>query len=295
MIVAVEAPAQPTPIPPEIRAMIDSAIAADDDVAVDKMIDYAAKARPDLAPALATLRVEQQRARADRAAAKQQAEQARLAEAPWYAEWHGQLEFGATLATGPVNSLGLITSADLERRGINWTHKLFLRAEVQSAAGARTAERMTALWQPRYTLSKRAYAFGLAQFERDPTLGYDERYTTGVGGGLKLVAAERLRLAVEGGPALRRTVTPTDDSARIAARGTLDLGWQLSPRLEFGQRVALFYEAGSSSGVLNSTLDSKLSDKLALRVSFEYRAEDDRLRGVSTNGSVSRASLVYKL
>jgi len=295
VIVAIEAAAQPAPIPPEIRAMIDAAIAAGDDAAVDKMLDYAAKARPELAPALAALRDAQNRARTDRATAKQAAEQARLADAPWYAEWRGQLEFGATLATGPVNSLGLIASADLERRGIDWTHKLYLRGEVQSADGARTAERVIALWQPRYTLSKRAYAFGLAQFERDPTLGYDERYTAGLGGGLRLIAAERLKLSVEGGPALRRTVTPLEDVARVAARGTLDLGWALSPRLEFGQRVALFYESGSSSGVLNSTLDSKLSSKLALRVSFEYRAEDDRLRGVSTNGSVSRASLVYKL
>lgn len=296
MIVALDTAPQPAPaIPAEIKAMIDAAIAAHDDAAVDKMLDYAAKARPDLAPALAALRDDQARARAARATVRRAAEQARLAEAPWYTEWHGQLEFGATLATGPVNSLGVVASADLERRGIDWTHKLYLRGEVQSADGARTAERVIALWQPRYTLSPRAYAFGLAQFERDPTLGYDERYTAGLGGGLRLVAEDGFKLSVEGGPALRRTVTPIDRAVRVAARGKLDLDWALSPRLEFGQRVALFYEAGSSSGVLYSTLDSKLSEKLALRVSFEYRTEDDRLRGVNTDGSVSRASLVYKL
>ena len=137
--------------------------------------------------------------------------------------------------------------------------------------------------------------FGLGQFEHDPALGYDERYTAGLGAGWSLSSGKALKLAIEGGPALRHTVSDGEEQTRLAGRGTFDLGLAIGPRLDFKQRVSVFYEDGTSSGLLSSALDSKISENLKLRFSYEYRIEEDGLRGVSTSGSVSRASLVYKL
>jgi putative salt-induced outer membrane protein len=292
---SVQAPAPDAAIPADLKAMLDAAIADGDAKTIAKLFDYAGKARPDLAPALADLRATWQAQVAARAAAATEIAQRRLADAGPLDLWSGQGEFGASWSTGPTDNLGALASLDLKRDGIDWSHRLQFRGEIQETDGIRAVERLLASWQPRYATSPKSYLFGIGQFEHDPALGYDARYTAGLGAGWSLSSGKAVKLALEGGPAIRHTVSDGDEQTRLAGRGTLDLGVAIGPRLDFTQRVSVFYEDGTSSGLLSSALDSKISDKLKLRLSYEYRIEEDGLRGVSTSGSVSRASLVYKL
>jgi putative salt-induced outer membrane protein len=292
---SVQAPAPDAAIPADLKAMLDAAIADGDAKTIAKLFDYAGKARPDLAPALADLRATWQAQVAARAAAATEIAQRRLADAGPLDLWSGQVEFGASWSTGPTDNLGALASLDLKRDGIDWSHRLQFRGEIQETDGIRAVERLLASWQPRYATSPKSYLFGIGQFEHDPALGYDARYTAGLGAGWSLSSGKAVKLALEGGPAIRHTVSDGDEQTRLAGRGTLDLGVAIGPRLDFTQRVSVFYEDGTSSGLLSSALDSKISDKLKLRLSYEYRIEEDGLRGVSTSGSVSRASLVYKL
>lgn len=292
---SVQAPAPVAAIPADLKAMLDAAIADGDAKTIVKLFDYAGKARPDLEPALAAMRGAWQSEVAARQAAAVEAAQRKLAEAGPFENWSGQVEFGASWSTGPTDSLGALASLDLKRDGIDWSHRLQFRGEIQDTDGVRSVERLLASWQPRYATAPKSYVFGLGQFEHDPALGYDQRYTAGLGAGWSLSSGKNLKLALEGGPAIRHTVSEGEEQTRFAGRGTLDLGLALGPRLDFTQRVSVFYESGTSSGLLSSALDSKISDKLKLRLSYEYRIEEDGLRGVSTSGSVSRASLVYKL
>lgn len=290
---AIEAPAPV--IPADLQAMLDRAIADGDEKVIDKLFDYAKLARPDLAPALAELRKGHRREIAAREAEIAEKKRLRLAEAGPFDNWAGQVEFGASFATGPTDSLGGIAAIDLKRTGLNWAHALVLKGEIQDTDGVRAVERILASWQPRYNLAPKSYIFGLGQFEHDPALGYDARYTVGAGAGWSLKSGKALKLSLEGGPALRRTVQDGQAFTRLAGRGTLDLDLTIGPRLDFGQRIAVFYEDGTSSGLFSSRLDSKISEKLKLRLSYEYRIEEDGLTGTSTSGSTSRASIVYKL
>jgi putative salt-induced outer membrane protein len=292
---SVQAPAPDAAIPADLKAMLDAAIADGDAKTIAKLFDYAGKARPDLAPALADLRATWQAQVAARAAAATEIAQRRLADAGPLDLWSGQVEFGASWSTGPTDNLGALASLDLKRDGIDWSHRLQFRGEIQETDGIRAVERLLASWQPRYATSPKSYLFGIGQFEHDPALGYDARYTAGLGAGWSLSSGKAVKLALEGGPAIRHTVSDGDEQTRLAGRGTLDLGVAIGPRLDFTQRVSVFYEDGTSSGLLSTALDSKISEKLKLRLSYEYRIEEDGLRGVSTSGSVSRASLVYKL
>jgi len=275
--------------------MVDAAIADGDERVIEKLFGFMEKARPDLAPVLAEQRAEYRKQVAVKQAEAAEAARRRLAEAGPLDNWSGQVEFGANWSTGPAESLGAVGALDLKREGVAWTHKLLLRGEIQDTDGIRAVERIIASWQPRYALAPETYVFGLGQYERDPALGYDARYTAGLGAGWSLKSGKLLKLSVEGGPAVRRTVQDDRGNTRLAGRGTLDLGLALGPRLDFGQRVSVFYEDGTSSGIVSSTLDSKLSDKLSLRFTYEYRVEEDGLTGVSSSGSISRASLVYRL
>lgn len=292
---SVQAPAPAGAIPPELKAVLDAAIADGDAKTIAKLFDYAKKARPDLAPVLAEMRGAWQKEIHTQQAEAAQAAQRRLAQAGPLDNWSGQVEFGASWSTGPTDSLGALAALDLRRDGLDWSHRLQFRGEIQDTDGVRAVERLLASWQPRYATSPKSYVFGLGQIEHDPALGYDQRYTAGLGAGWSLSSGKTLKLALEGGPAIRHTISEGEEQTRLAGRGTLDLGLSIGPRLDFTQKVSIFYESGTSSGLLSSALDSKISDKLKLRLSYEYRIEEDGLRGVSTSGSISRASLVYKL
>lgn len=289
------APSLPAQLPPDLKAMLDAALADGDGAVIAKMFDYARRARPDAIDAIGAMEIAWKQSTVAAETARAEAEKARLAEAGPLENWKGQVEFGASWATGPASSLGLLGTLDLERKGIAWTHKLLLRGELLDTGDVPAVERLVGSWQPRLTLGPRAYVFGLGQFERDPALGYDARYSAGLGAGWKVEQGKAFRLTLEGGPAYRLTRADGDSRGRIAGRGSVDLGWALSPRLEFSQRASLFHEAGTSSGFLSSALDSKVTEKLNLRVSYEYRIEEDTARGLSNTGSTTRASLVYRL
>lgn len=291
----IEAAAPAPVIPAELRAILDQAIAEGDERVIDKIFDYAKRARPDLAALLSDLRKGHREEIAAREAAAAEKKRRKLADAGPLENWSGNLEFGATLTTGQTDSIGGIAALDLKREGLNWAHALLVKGEIQETNGVRAVERVIASWQPRYNLAPKSYVFGLGQFERDPELGYDARYTAGIGAGWSLASGKALKLSVEGGPALRRTLQDHHDYTRLAGRGTLDLSLAISPRLDFGQRISVFYEAGTSSGLFTSKLDSRISEKLKLRLSYEYRVEEDGLTGASSSGSISRASIVYKL
>lgn len=282
-------------MPGDLQAMLDATRADGDDGTFNKLLHYIEKARPDLAAAVARERsAHEKRAQVRQAAAADETRR-KLAEAGPLDNWSGQVEFGASWSSGPAESLGAVGALDLKREGLSWTHRLQLRGEVQDTNGIRAVERIVASWQPRFAVASQTYVFGLGQYERDPALGYDSRYTAAFGAGWSLPAGKALRLSLEGGPALRSTSQDGMETSRLAGRGTLDLGLALGPRLEFGQRASVFYEDGTSSGILTSTLDSKLSQRLKLRITYEYRVEEDGLTGASSSGSISRASLLYRL
>jgi putative salt-induced outer membrane protein len=292
---AVETSTPAPSIPADLQLLIDAAVADGDDQMVSKLLGYIERTRPDLADAVAAVRrINEQRIAARQEVASEAARR-KLADAGPLDNWSGQVEFGASWSTGPAESLGAVGALDLKREGLAWTHRVLLRGEVQDTDGIRAVERIIASWQPRYAVSNQAYVFGLGQYERDPALCYEARYSAAIGAGWALPAGKPFRLSVEGGPALRRTLQAGEARTRLAGRGTLDLGLVLGPRLELGQRASLFYEDRTSSGVLASTIDSKISEKLKLRFTYEYRIEEDGITGTSSSGSISRASLVYRL
>src|SRR5690606_24769786 len=133
--------------------------------------------------------------------------------------------------TGNASNLGALGSLELTRIGIDWTHKLIARADIQSTDGETTAERILASWQPNYRMNKRTYAFGLAQYEHDPFAGYDGRYTLGGGIGYRALTGRTLQLDLEGGPALRYTdeggdlAGIRDRNSEIVGRGSLKVMW----------------------------------------------------------------------
>ena len=117
--------------------------------------------------------------------------------------WTGRIEAGGFRSTGSTSEIGISASATATRTGIQWTHKLTASADYRRANGVTSRERYFAGYEPRYEFDPRGFAYVLAQFERDTSIGYDERYTASVGVGYKLIVSKPVDLSADIGPSVR--------------------------------------------------------------------------------------------
>lgn len=281
-------------LPDGVKAMIDAAIAEGKPQELATIIRLARIAHPGAASRIdeieATIR-EEREASGKGAPKKRRTE---LARAKASRDWNGQVEFGASRSTGNSRNLGLFGALQAEREGFAWRHKLAARAEIQENNNVRTTERALLSWQPSYKFHERLYGFGLAQYEYDPLLGYDNRYTASGGIGYGAIASDRVKLDLEGGPAFRFTDRITgEQDAKVAGRASLNFSWKVTPTLELKQSGAVYVEGGDSSASALTVLDTKLIGALKGRFSYNVQYEHDAPLGAKPLDTVSRATLVY--
>jgi len=291
-IAAVSAPT--ASLPADVRAVIDAAVASGDRQAVAAVARFAALAHPAAAAQVHAIETAFLADAAARDADRDAARRARIAAAGPLREWDGQIELGGSRATGSTDSLGLYGALAARRTGLSWVHLLAARAEIQETEGRRTAERANASLQSRRLIDPRLYLFGIAQYERDPFIGFDNRYTAGLGAGYSILYRPAMHVELEGGPAWRATdARGRDDFSSIAVRASLAFRWKIAPTLEFKQNGAVFLDRDNGTGQALSALDASVIGPLRVRLSYELRFERDILRDVRSLDTTSRATLVY--
>lgn len=288
------APKPPTQLPPSVRALIDAAIASGDTEAVTTLTRLARQTAPWAKPQADALKAEYDADVAEKQAiaARQRAEQ--LAAASFLDNWSGELEFGISRATGNTRALGLYGAAKGEREGLRVRHRFNARADVQETNGQTTTERIIAAYQPNLKFDDRFYAYGLGQYERDKFLGYDSRYTLGGGLGYSLFTGPKLRLDIEGGPAVRYTdFNETEAQTTLAGRASVALSWQIAPTAKLTQNSSVFVEAGNTNASSSIALDTKLFGPLKTRLSYNVQYERDAPVGRKSVDTLGRATIVY--
>lgn len=292
-LATVKAPA--VPLPPEVRTMIEAAIANGDPASVATVARFAKQACPEAAAQVDSMVGSFHHALEVKQAAAEHARREKLAHEGPLDGWKGQLELGGSRSTGSTRSLGAYAALDLKRDGLRWHYILHTRAELQSTNGIVSKERVDASFQPRYNLDDRVYTFGLAEYEHDPFLGFDNRYTLAGGAGYSLLNNPRTHLELEGGPALRETDFHDGggEATALAGRASANFAWKITPRLQFKQTGSLFLESHDGSGSALTELDAALFGPLKLRLSYELRYERDDFRKVDTLDTSSRATFVY--
>jgi putative salt-induced outer membrane protein len=288
------APAPAATLPADARAVLQAAIDSGDSAAVETVARFVGQAHPGAAAEIAAMRTAFAAAHAERAAAAEAARRRALAEAGPAENWDGSFEVGGSRSTGSSSSLGLFGAVSGTRTGLDWSHRVSARAEIQETNGARTAERLSASWQPRRSLGAQLYGFGLAEYERDPFLGIDSRFTGGLGAGYSFRAGEAFRVELEGGPSVRRT-DPREGVpvSTLGGRASLDATWRISPSLELKQNGSLVFDEENGTGRATTALDAALFGPLRMRLSYELRYERDVLRDLGSLDTTSRATLVF--
>jgi len=282
------------PLPSPVRAMIEAAIDGGDAATIDSTIALARKTNPYAAAEIDAIEKEVRARRDARVRAAAEERQARIAEAGLLDNWKGQVEFGGSRSTGNSRTLGLYGALSGEREGLHWRHKFAGRADLQEASGITTTQRALASWQPHYKFDERLYAYGLAQYEHDRFLGFDNRYTASGGMGYGVVATQSVKIDIEGGPALRHVDSTTGpNTTALAGRASMSLGWKITPTLQLTQTGALYLESGDNSATATTALDTKLIGDLKARFSYNVQYERDAPRGVRPVDTLTRATLVY--
>jgi putative salt-induced outer membrane protein len=180
-----------------------------------------------------------------------------------------------------------------------------VRADYQQSGGRTSREKFFAAYEPRYDIDDGVFAYGLAQYDRDPFQGYTARYALSGGVGAKLVDTSALDLSLKAGPALRVTRgTDGVSDTRLAGLLGLDLDWRITDRLTLTQDTNAVTETGGVAAVvlvdsrsttvnLITGLEAKVSDRLSTRFSYAVDYNSNPPAGRVDTDTISRFSLVY--
>ena len=208
--------------------------------------------------------------------------------------WTGRVEAGGFRSTGSTSELGLSGTATATRTGLQWSHKLSATADYRRANGVTSRERYLAGYEPRYQFDPRGFAYGLTQFERDTSIGYDERYTGSVGIGYKLIVSTPLDLQVDIGPSVRHAKYLTGErETKLGARGSMAAVWRLSPTLTLKQTAAGYAESEVYSLNSLTAIETKVAARLSAALSYNVQYESETLLSARDLDTLSRLTLTY--
>ena len=276
----------PGTIPPQIKAMLDAAMAGGSEGDVATIVKYAKSAAPESADAIARLASDWKDGR------RRQAEK-RIREARFFELIKGRAEFGAYVTTGNTRNIGLTAALELKREGIEWRHKLRAQADYQESLGITTRERYLAAYEPNWKFDGRAYVYGAIQYEKDRFSGFEDRFSTSAGAGYSALRRPGLKLDVELGPAFRHTrYTNTKVENNFAARGSLDFDWKVTSGLTLRQNASAYLQDANSTVSSKSALLARLVGPLSAQLSYTLQYESMPPAGRETTDTTSRAALV---
>ena len=208
--------------------------------------------------------------------------------------WTGKLEAGGFRSTGSTSEIGISAAAQVKREGLEWSHKLSATVDYRRANGVTSRERYTASYEPRYQFDPRGFAYGLTQFERDPSIGYDERYTASAGIGYKVIVSKPIDLSLDVGPSVRHAkyvIGPRE--TKLGARASMDLAWRLAPNVTFKQTAAGYAETDVFSVNSLTQLQTKVSTRLSAGLSYTVQYESETLLSARDFDTLSRLTLSY--
>jgi len=291
-------------LPEGARAMIDAAITTGDEAKVATVLDLARRTWPVEKAEIDAISTRWNSTVAAQRTQLAQAEEQAIRDAGLFDRWSGEAELGAFQSSGNTDSIGVLTSLELERKGIDWTHALRLRADFQRQNGSTSREQFAASYEPRWQFDENIFAYGLAQYERDRIQGFSSRYSVSGGFGYRVIDNPKLKLSLKAGPAYRVTDFTDGTSAdRLAGLVGLDFDWQMLDRLKLTQDVEALAETGGEATLIfdgaNTTinlvtgLDFRVSNRLRSRLSYKVEYDSNPPAGSEGTDTLTRATLIY--
>lgn len=279
--------AEPAMLPPAVREMLEAAIANGNETEIATVSKIAKQTNPASADEIQRLvNSWKERTKATH--------DTLIREATFTELWTGRVEAGGFQSSGSTNEIGISLAASATRTGLQWSHKLSANADYRRANGVTSRERYFAGYEPRFEFDSRGFAYGLAQFERDTSIGYDERYTGSIGVGYKVIVSKPVDLSLDIGPSIRHAKYDLGErETKFGARGSMTMAWRASPRLTFKQNASGYVESDVYS--LNSTtsLETKVTTRWSAAMSYNLQYESATILAARAFNTLGRLTLTY--
>lgn len=291
-------------LPGPVRAMIEAAIATGDKAKVATVIEIAKATNPDESAEIDSLDGAFRAQVAQKEAAEKALKEEAVRTADLLDNWHGKGQVGAFQSSGNSHDVGVSLALNLDRKGIDWQHKLTATIDYQRSNGRTSRERYLLSYEPRYNIRPDLFIFGLAQYERDTIQGFAARYAVSGGLGYNVLSTPDLKLSAKAGPVFRRTELVSGDAEdHLGGLAGLDFDWKITPRLTFTQNANMVAETGGNATLivdsdnttlaLNSGLEAKISDRLSTRLSYALNYDSNPPPQGVTTDTMTRFTMVY--
>lgn len=306
-------------VPKGFDAMLQTAVANNDQGTFDAILDTALATWPDDREAIlafakglkadwmAPAQIQEVTESEERAKAAEEASRARGI--IYYLDpalWNGQAELGATSSTGDADeqsiSLGLSFHRDFGKR---WSHDIDMDFDLGRANGLTTRERFVTKLETMWRAWDEAYLVNYTEFELDKFSGYDYRIIENIGVGYQLLNTSKQSLRLEGGPGFRISAVETtyDDFGDILVPGSTQTEFlgrisstyelKLSDSLAFKDRASVVIGVDMTTVENWMQFSARINSHLMARLSFEVKYESEPPIGTAAWDTITRASLVY--
>ncbi|PHQ64357.1 MAG: hypothetical protein COC10_01335 [Sphingobium sp.] len=274
-------------LPPAVREMLEAAIANGNEAEIAAVAKIAKQTNPESNDQIQRM-VKSWKERT------QATHETVIREANFTDLWTGRIEAGGFRSTGSTSEIGISASATATRTGIQWSHKLTASADYRRANGITSRERYFAGYEPRYEFDPRGFAYGLAQFERDTSIGYDERYTASVGVGYKLIVSKPVDLSADIGPSVRHAKYLIGErETKLGLRGSMAFAWRATPTLTVKQTASGYAESDVYTLNALTSVETKVTTRWSAAFSYNVQYESETVLQARDFDTLSRLTLTY--
>ncbi len=217
-------------------------------------------------------------------------------------EWSGALglSYNSTTGNSSTSSMGLDFGLKLQPNP--WGAEFALSWLRSESDGATTADRLTGRARAQREVDQYWLVFAGLSGEKDEFAGYDLRAFLEVGATYKILLGPKHELSADGG--LARThenqVDPPEGTGEDLDYwgGLLGISyaWHFSATGALTERAVLYPNFDDSSNwrlISDTAVQAKISDKLALKIAYQYKFANQPPAGKDSTDTTTTASVVW--
>jgi len=244
-----------------------------------------------------TLKEEVARLREENASLKK--EVAKLKPEPVKGKWVRQLSAGLLMTSGNNDNLTITGGFSVERETDQDKFRAFVNGAYGKSEGVTTSQLIRGGAQYNRNITERYYWYAGTFMEQDKLAGLNFRLGIGPGLGMHVVKTDKIELNIEGGGQYFyeqfQTASGSGDSS-FRLRAAENFTYTFSPGVKFYQKFDIAADVSDFGNfIMNNELglESTLSEKLKLRLTFLDRFNNEPPRGFQRNDIQIISSLVY--
>lgn len=214
--------------------------------------------------------------------------------------WTAKVGLSYVATTGNSETTTFGSDVDVARRPTPWGVEIFANYDRAENGDAVQSERTFGGARVKRALGERWELFGEATGEKDEFAGFDLRTVFAAGGTYHALTGPRHVLDTDLGVTWtdEDRIEPAEDVSFVGALVGLDYAWAITERSTFDQRLTWFpsFETSSDWRLESVTsLEASLTERLALRLGYEVRFQNEPIDDLEDTDTTTRMSLVVNL